>query len=248
MAPSSSSSMADADALKTHSHGPAIGALFARRRLLDGDRTSRVLQPGRCGRPRQGASCGPDERSARSENANGFAPRQGRAFINRAAAVRAARGRSGWRPTARTSSRSTSATRSPRCPIRWPLRTIRRYGQARRGQPGARIVAHQADVRDRDSFGHCVAWRDSDELGRLDIVVANAGIAPMASGADGWRMSSNRRQPHWRVQQRRVASSYRTARWGSIVLISSAGRPDWNREPQRGRNRIHRRQTRHRRV
>ena len=26
-----------------------------------------------------------------------------------------------------------------------------------------------------------------DELGRLDIVVANAGIAPMQSGPDGWQ-------------------------------------------------------------
>ncbi|MCH9736456.1 MAG: mycofactocin-coupled SDR family oxidoreductase [Actinomycetia bacterium] len=51
---------------------------------------------------------------------------------------------------------------------------------------GARIVACQADVRDRDAVK--AALREgTDELGdRLDIVVANAGIAPMAA-ADAWQ-------------------------------------------------------------
>ena len=51
---------------------------------------------------------------------------------------------------------------------------------------GARIVTYQADVRDRDAVKAAV--RDgTGKLGdRLDIVVANAGIAPMAS-ADAWQ-------------------------------------------------------------
>lgn len=51
---------------------------------------------------------------------------------------------------------------------------------------GARIVAFQADVRDRDAVK--AALREGTEkLGdRLDIVVANAGIAPMAA-ADAWQ-------------------------------------------------------------
>jgi SDR family mycofactocin-dependent oxidoreductase len=51
---------------------------------------------------------------------------------------------------------------------------------------GARIVAQQADVRDQAALQKAVA-AGLDELGRLDIVIANAGIAPMQSGPDGWR-------------------------------------------------------------
>ena len=48
---------------------------------------------------------------------------------------------------------------------------------------GRRAVMRQADVRDRDRLGTVV--RDGvDELGRLDIVVANAGIAPLGLEAD----------------------------------------------------------------
>ena len=54
---------------------------------------------------------------------------------------------------------------------------------------GARIVAQQADVRDQDALKNALA-AGLDELGRLDIVIANAGIAPMQSGPDGGRTSS----------------------------------------------------------
>jgi len=46
---------------------------------------------------------------------------------------------------------------------------------------GRRIVARQADVRERDEVREVVAAGVRD-LGRLDIVVANAGILPMAMG------------------------------------------------------------------
>ena len=53
-------------------------------------------------------------------------------------------------------------------------------------ETGARIVALEADVRDRDSLKTALRT-GTDELGdRLDIVVANAGIAPMA-GEDAWQ-------------------------------------------------------------
>src|SRR6476660_1001418 len=52
--------------------------------------------------------------------------------------------------------------------------------------PGARIVANEADVRDRASLSDALL-AGVDVFGRLDIVVANAGIAPMAAGDDGWR-------------------------------------------------------------
>jgi SDR family mycofactocin-dependent oxidoreductase len=51
---------------------------------------------------------------------------------------------------------------------------------------GARIVAQQADVRDQQALKTALA-AGIDELGRLDIVVANAGIAPMQSGPEGWQ-------------------------------------------------------------
>ena len=51
---------------------------------------------------------------------------------------------------------------------------------------GARIVARQADVRDRDALSTALQ-AGLDEFGRLDIVIANAGIAPMQSGQTGWR-------------------------------------------------------------
>jgi SDR family mycofactocin-dependent oxidoreductase len=50
---------------------------------------------------------------------------------------------------------------------------------------GARIVSAQADVRDLASLKSALQT-GLDELGRLDIVIANAGIAPMA-GEDAWQ-------------------------------------------------------------
>jgi SDR family mycofactocin-dependent oxidoreductase len=50
---------------------------------------------------------------------------------------------------------------------------------------GARIVACQGDVRDRTSLKTALQ-AGLDALGRLDIVIANAGIAPMA-GQDAWQ-------------------------------------------------------------
>lgn len=52
-------------------------------------------------------------------------------------------------------------------------------------ETGARIVARQADVRDRAGLKTALA-EGIAELGRLDIVIANAGIAPM-TGDDAWQ-------------------------------------------------------------
>ncbi|MEW5811005.1 MAG: mycofactocin-coupled SDR family oxidoreductase [Actinomycetota bacterium] len=53
-------------------------------------------------------------------------------------------------------------------------------------QTGARVVAAQADVRDRDAVKAAVR-AGTERLGeRLDIVVANAGIAPMTA-PDAWQ-------------------------------------------------------------
>src|ERR1700749_2431115 len=56
---------------------------------------------------------------------------------------------------------------------------------------GRRIVARQADVRDFDAL-KAVVDAGVEELGRLDIVLANAGIASVAGpvevmSADSWK-------------------------------------------------------------
>ncbi|OBI40566.1 3-ketoacyl-ACP reductase [Mycobacterium kyorinense] len=87
---------------------------------------------------------------------------------------------------------------------------------------GARIVARQGDVRDRDSLAAALQ-AGLDDLGRLDIVVANAGIAPMQAGADGWRdvIDVNLTGAHHTVEVA-IPTMISQGDGGSIVLISSA--------------------------
>ncbi|MGE2814661.1 mycofactocin-coupled SDR family oxidoreductase [Mycobacterium heidelbergense] len=87
---------------------------------------------------------------------------------------------------------------------------------------GARIVARQGDVRDRESLSAAVQ-AGLDEFGRLDIVVANAGIAPMQSGGDGWRdvIDVNLTGVHHTVEAA-IPTMISQGSGGSIVLISSA--------------------------
>ena len=87
---------------------------------------------------------------------------------------------------------------------------------------GARIVARQGDVRDLTSLGSALQ-AGLDELGRLDIVVANAGIAPMQAGADGWRdvIDVNLTGVYHTVEVA-IPAMIGQGDGGSIVLISSA--------------------------
>ena len=86
---------------------------------------------------------------------------------------------------------------------------------------GARIVAQQADVRDQEALKTALAV-GLDELGRLDIVVANAGIAPMQSGADGWRdvLDVNLTGVHHTVEVA-IPTLIEQGDGGAIVLTSS---------------------------
>jgi SDR family mycofactocin-dependent oxidoreductase len=52
-------------------------------------------------------------------------------------------------------------------------------------ETGSRIVGLEADVRDRTALKTAL-WEGIDALGVPEIVIANAGIAPMA-GADAWQ-------------------------------------------------------------
>jgi SDR family mycofactocin-dependent oxidoreductase len=87
---------------------------------------------------------------------------------------------------------------------------------------GARIVAGQADVRDQGSL-RTALQAGLDELGRLDIVIANAGIAPMEAGAEGWRdvVDVNLTGVHNTVEVA-MPTMVEQGDGGSIVLISSA--------------------------
>lgn len=89
-------------------------------------------------------------------------------------------------------------------------------------QAGGRIVARQADVRDEQGLRGALQT-GVDQLGRLDIVVANAGIAPMQSGADGWRdvIDVNLTGVHNTVEAA-IPIMVGQGDGGSIVLISSA--------------------------
>ena len=62
-----------------------------------------------------------------------------------------------------------------------------------------------------------------DEFGRLDIVVANAGIAPMQSGDDGWRdvIDVNLTGVYNTIKVA-IPTMVKQGTGGSIVLISSA--------------------------
>jgi SDR family mycofactocin-dependent oxidoreductase len=87
---------------------------------------------------------------------------------------------------------------------------------------GARIVAKEADVRDRAALTAALQ-EGVDELGRLDIVVANAGIAPMQSGDDGWRdVIDVNLTGVYNTIKAAIPTMVRQDTGGSIVLISSA--------------------------
>ncbi len=87
---------------------------------------------------------------------------------------------------------------------------------------GARIVAKQGDVRDRESLSAAVR-AGLDEFGRLDIVVANAGIAPMQAGVDGWRdVIDVNLTGVYHTLDVAVPTMIEQGTGGSIVLISSA--------------------------
>jgi SDR family mycofactocin-dependent oxidoreductase len=87
---------------------------------------------------------------------------------------------------------------------------------------GSSIVAKQADVRDRASLSSALQ-AGLDEFGRLDIVVANAGIAPMQSGDDGWHdvIDVNLTGVYNTIKVA-IPTLVKQDTGGSIVLISSA--------------------------
>ncbi|KAA0081357.1 NAD(P)-dependent oxidoreductase [Mycolicibacterium sp. P9-64] len=86
---------------------------------------------------------------------------------------------------------------------------------------GARIVATQADVRDRAALKNALKAGVEELGGRLDIVVANAGIAPMA-GESAWQdvIDVNLTGVYQTVEVG-MRPMIKAGNGGSIVLISS---------------------------
>ncbi len=120
---------------------------------------------------------------------------------------------------------------------------------------GARIVAAQADVRDRAALKTALQAGIEELGGRLDIVIANAGIAPMA-GEDAWQdvIDVNLTGVYHTVDVA-MRPMIKAGNGGSIVLISSViglvglglavrrfdrlrGRQARRRRPDAGRTRI----------
>jgi SDR family mycofactocin-dependent oxidoreductase len=92
---------------------------------------------------------------------------------------------------------------------------------------GRRIVAEQADIRDLTGLTSAVA-RGVNELGQLDIVVANAGIWSYGGKAheiesDVWRdVIDTNLTGTWHTVRASVPHLIEGGRGGSVVLVSSA--------------------------
>jgi SDR family mycofactocin-dependent oxidoreductase len=89
---------------------------------------------------------------------------------------------------------------------------------------GAGIIAEEADVRDGDAMDDVVA-RGVAEFGRLDIVVANAGIIRLGKGGDARQVFRDIVDVNltgtWNTVQAAIPAMVEGGRGGSIVLTSS---------------------------
>ena len=90
---------------------------------------------------------------------------------------------------------------------------------------GRRIIAHQDDVRDADAVEQIV--RDGvKELGRLDIVIANAGIIRLGDGGDRRQVFRDIIDVNligvWNTVEAAIPALIDGGRGGSIVLTSSS--------------------------
>jgi (+)-trans-carveol dehydrogenase len=91
-----------------------------------------------------------------------------------------------------------------------------------------RIVTHQADVRDLDALKAAVD-DGVEQLGRLDIVLASAGVAMMGGRADKMKLNSWTATVDinltgvWNTARAAIPHLIAGGRGGSIVLTSSVG-------------------------
>lgn len=110
--------------------------------------------------------------------------------------------------------------------VKYPLATAEELAQTAKEVEGLgrRIVTAKADVRDRDALK--AAFDDGvSQLGGIDIVVANAGIAPVSlqdGGPDAWKdVIDVNLTGVWNTIQATYPTLVEQGRGGSIVLTSS---------------------------
>ena len=100
-------------------------------------------------------------------------------------------------------------------------------------ETGARIFATEADVRERDSLKSALR-AGTEALGdRLDIVVANAGIAPMAD-AGAWQdvLDVNLTGVYHTVDVA-MKPMIKFGNGGAMVLTASVGHILWSARPRK---------------
>ena len=142
-------------------------------------------------------------------------------------AVRAGRMRSGWPTRAPTSSPSTSAGRS-RDTITYPLATSEELAETVRAveATGRKVLAREVDIRDLAALEKVVA-DGVEQFGRLDIVVANAGVL---SWGRMFEMSEEQWDTvidvnlngTWRTIRAAVPAMIEAGNGGSIIIVSSS--------------------------
>ncbi len=90
---------------------------------------------------------------------------------------------------------------------------------------GRRIVARQADVRDADAVD-AIVGEGVDAFGRLDIVVANAGIVRLTEGPDRRQIFRDIVDVNlvgvWNTVESAIPHLIEGGRGGSIVITSSS--------------------------
>ena len=144
-------------------------------------------------------------------------------------AVRAAATRCDWRKRAPTSSPSTSVSRSCR-PPRSRRRTPEDLAETADLVKGhnRRIFTAEVDVRDYDALKAAVD-AGVEQLGRLDIIVANAGIGnggdtlDKTSEHDWQEMIDVNLSGVWKTVKAGVPHILAGGKGGSIILTSSVG-------------------------
>ena len=90
---------------------------------------------------------------------------------------------------------------------------------------GRRIIARQADIRDADALESVVA-EGVDEFGRIDIVIANAGIVRLGKGGDARQVFRDIVDVNligtWNTVEAAIPTMVAGGRGGSIVITSSS--------------------------
>ena len=231
---------ADADALTAHADTPAVATLFGTvGEHLDGAPDIKMLQPVVAGDSAKGAA----------------ASRNVLALDGKVAFITGATNGQGRAEAVRLASDGASIIAVDICDqiasVPYPLATPDDLALTVKlvEDTGARIVAQQADVRDPMSLKNALA-AGIDELGRLDIVVANAGIAPMHMWPDRMAGASIDVNLAAGVSHRRSGDpdAHRTGRRRGDRAHQFGGGPDRRRQRRRGRHRVRRGQARYRRT